>query len=170
MKHLIKRLTYETKFSINENLQKVGALKITEIPFIDKVYTRDIIATDNRKFDINYSYYENNNKYESEVILNIPEGKKFSEIPESKTFSFKNHNYALHFELLKNNSLKINREVTILWDNIKPNDYLEYKKFVEEVIAQKSRLLGLNKTFVLWIKPNPFLKTIRSPMKTQKLY
>ncbi|WP_170141401.1 transglutaminase domain-containing protein [Flavobacterium aquicola] len=137
-----KALTYETKFSINENLQKVGTLKITEIPFIDKVYTRDIIATDNRKFDINYSYYENNNKYESEVILNIPEGKKFSEIPESKTFSFKNQNYTLHFELLKNNSLKINREVTILWDNIKPSDYLEYKKFVEEVIAAEEQIVG----------------------------
>jgi hypothetical protein len=137
-----KKLTYETKFSINENLQKVGALKITEIPFIDKVYTRDIIASDNRKYDINYFNYENNNKYESEVILNIPEGKKFSEIPESKTFSFKNQNYTLHFELIKNNSLKINREVTILWDNIKPNDYLEYKKFVEEVIAAEEQIVG----------------------------
>lgn len=137
-----KALTYETKFSINENLQKVGTLKITEIPFIDKVYTRDIIAAENRKFDINYFFYENNNKYESEVILNIPEGKKFSEIPESKTFAFKNQNYTLQFELLKNNSLKVKREVTILWDNIKPNDYLEYKKFVEEVIAAEEQIVG----------------------------
>ncbi len=137
-----KSLTYETKFSINENLQKVGALKITEIPFIDKVYTRDIIATENRKFDINYFDYENNNKYDSEVILNIPEGKKFSEIPESKTFSFKNQNYTLQFELLKSNSLKIKRNVTILWDNIKPSDYLEYKKFVEEVIAAEEQIVG----------------------------
>lgn len=137
-----KSLTYETKFSINENLQKVGALKITEIPFIDKVYTRDIIASENRKFDINYFDYENNNKYDSEVILNIPEGKKFSEIPESKTFSFKNQSYSLQFELLKNNSLKIKRNVTIPWDNIKPNDYVEYKKFVEEVIAAEEQIVG----------------------------
>lgn len=137
-----KALTYETKFSINENLQKVGTLKITEIPFIDKVYTRDIIAAENRKFDINYFFYENNNKYESEVILNIPEGKKFSEIPESKTFAFKNQNYTLQFELLKNNSLKVKREVTILWDNIKSSDYLEYKKFVEEVIAAEEQIVG----------------------------
>jgi hypothetical protein len=107
-----KSLTYETMFSITENLQKVGGLKITEIPFIDKVYTRDIISTETRKFDINYFNYENNNKYESEVILNIPADKKFSEIPESKTFSFKNQNYTLKFELLNNNSLKIKRDVT----------------------------------------------------------
>lgn len=137
-----KELTYETKFFINESLQKVGTLKITEIPFIDKVYTRDIIASENRKFDINYFNYENNNKYESEVILNIPEGNKFSEIPESKTFSFKNQNYTLQFELVNNNSLKIKREVTIPWDNIKPNDYLEYKKFVEDVIAAEEQIVG----------------------------
>ncbi|MES2573580.1 MAG: transglutaminase domain-containing protein [Bacteroidota bacterium] len=137
-----KALTYETKFSISENLQKVGGLKITEIPFIDKVYTRDIIAADNRKFDINYFDYENNNKYESEVILNIPEDKKFSEIPESKTFSFKNQNYTLRFELINNNSLKVKREVSIVWDNIAPKDYLEYKKFVEEVIAAEEQIVG----------------------------
>jgi Tfp pilus assembly protein PilF len=137
-----KKIIYETKFSINENLQKVGALKITEIPFIDKVYTRDIIATDTRKFDINYFAYENNNKYESEVVLNIPEGKKFSEVPESKAFTFKNQNYTLKFELVNNNSLKIKREVTVLWDNIKPSDYLEYKKFVEEVIAAEEQIVG----------------------------
>lgn len=137
-----KALTYETKFSINESLQKVGGLKITEIPFIDKVYTRDIISTEGRKFDINYFNYENNNKYESEVILNIPADKKFSEIPESKTFSFKNQNYTLKFELLKDNSLKIKRDVTILWDNIAPKDYLEYKKFVEEVIAAEEQIVG----------------------------
>jgi len=137
-----KALTYETKFSINENLQKVGGLKITEIPFIDKVYTRDIIASEARKFDISYFNYENNNKYESEVILNIPEDKKFLEIPESKTFSFKNQNYTLKFELLKGNSLKIKRDVTIQWDNIAPKDYLEYKKFVEEVIAAEEQIVG----------------------------
>jgi hypothetical protein len=137
-----RALTYETKFSISENLQKVGTLKITEIPFIDKVYTRDVIAAENRKFDINYFDYENNNKYDSEVILNIPEGKKFSEIPESKTYSFKNQSYSLKFELLKNNSLKIKREVSILWDNIKPNDYLEYKKYVEEIIASEEQIVG----------------------------
>ncbi len=137
-----KRLIYETKFPINENLQKVGALKITEIPFIDKGCTRDIIAAENIKFDINYCFYENNNKYESEVILNIPEGKKFSEIPESKTFGFKNQKYTSQFELLKNNSLKVKREVNILWDNSKPAAYLEYKKFVEEVIAAEDQIAG----------------------------
>ncbi|WP_264563907.1 transglutaminase domain-containing protein [Flavobacterium sp. N3904] len=137
-----KGLIYETTFSINENLQKVGGLKITDIPFIDKVYTRDIISTENRKFDINYFDYEANNRYESEVILNIPEDKKFSEIPESKTFLFKSQSYTLNFELIKNNSLKIKRDVTIPWDNIAPKDYLEYKKFVEEVIAAEEQIIG----------------------------
>lgn len=137
-----KAMTYETKFLVNENLQKVGGLKITEIPFIDKVYTRDIISTEGRQFDINYFVYENNNKYESEVVLNIPEDKKFMEIPESKTFKFKNQNYNIQFELLKSNSLKIKRDVTIQWDNISPKDYLEYKKFVEEVIAAEEQIVG----------------------------
>jgi hypothetical protein len=30
----------------------------------------------------------------------------------------------------------------VLWDNIVPNDYLEYKKFVEEVIAAEEQIVG----------------------------
>ena len=62
-------------------------LKITDIPFLDKVYTRDIISLESRKYEIEYYNYESVNEYNSEIILNVPTDKKISEIPESKTFT-----------------------------------------------------------------------------------
>jgi hypothetical protein len=137
-----KDITFESKFSISESLQKVGSLKITEIPFIDNVYTRDIIATETRKFDIKYIDYENSNEYESEVILNIPSDKSFSEIPEKKTLSFMNHKYSITYELINKNSLKVNRKVTIPWDNITTTEYVEFKKFVENVVETEEQIVG----------------------------
>lgn len=137
-----KGITFETKFSISESLQKVGSLKITEIPFIDNAYTRDIISTETRKFDIKYIDYENNNQYESEVILNIPADKSFSEIPENKTLNFKNHKYSITYDLINKNSLKVIRKVSIPWDNIATTEYLEYKKFVESVIEAEEQIVG----------------------------
>jgi hypothetical protein len=137
-----KDITFETQFSISERIQTVGNLKITDIPFLDKVYTRDIISLESRKYDIDYFSYETSNEYNSEVILNIPQDKKFTEVPEGKTFTFKGHKYQIAFELVKPNTLKVVRTVTLNWDKISKTDYLEYKKYVEDVIEAEEQIVG----------------------------
>ncbi|MEC4003777.1 transglutaminase domain-containing protein [Flavobacterium sp. SUN052] len=137
-----KDITFETQFNISERLQTVGNLKITDIPFLDKVYTRDIIALETRKYDIDYFSYETSNEYQSEIILNIPADKKFTEIPESKTFTFKGHKYQITFEQLKPNSLKVTRTVALTWDNITTAEYADYKKYVDDVIAAEEQIVG----------------------------
>ena len=135
-------IVFESAFSIPERIQSVGSLKITSIPFLDKVYTRNVIEETSRNYDILYTTYENCKEYDSEVILNIQEGKKFVEIPENKTLTYKNHIYAITFELVKPNALKIKRNVTLSWDNIPKEDYLAYKKYVEDVIEIEKQIVG----------------------------
>lgn len=135
-------MIFETKFTIPERLQSVGSLKISTIPFLDKVYTRNIIEENERNFDIAYTKYENCKEYNSEIILNIAEGKKFAEIPENKTLINKEHKYEISFELVKPNSLKINRRVTLSWDTIKKEDYPEFKKYVEDIIEIEKQIVG----------------------------
>jgi tetratricopeptide (TPR) repeat protein len=135
-------IEFETQLVVNERIKNVGNLKIIEIPFIDKVYTRDIIAKESRNYDIKYINYENILNYSSEVILNIPEGKKFTEIPENKEFSFKNHNFKIVFEIIKPNSLKVTRKVLTAWDNIETKDYVDFKKYVEDVLEVEEQVVG----------------------------
>ena len=56
---------------------------------------------------------------------------KFIEIPENNNLAYKNFNYSIKYELLKNNKLKITRKADTPWDNIKKEEYSEFKKFVE---------------------------------------
>ncbi|GGB68258.1 hypothetical protein GCM10007424_05340 [Flavobacterium suaedae] len=135
-------MKFESKFSITEKLQSVGSLKITDVPYLDKVYTRDIITNEKRKYDIDYTRYENTNEYHTTVIVNIEEGKKFIEIPEGKELKFKGHNYKIKYELVSPNSLKVTRDVTTPWNTIKVADYDEYKKYVEEVLAIEEAIIG----------------------------
>ncbi|MFN8325202.1 MAG: transglutaminase domain-containing protein [Flavobacteriaceae bacterium] len=135
-------ITFETNFTIPEKTQSVGSLKITDMPFLEKVYTRDIIAQETRKMDINYIRYENCKEYQSTLEIKIPEGKKFIEIPENKKFAFKQHNYELVFEHTLPNVLKIKRTVSIPWDNISTTEYAEYKKYVDEVITAEEQIVG----------------------------
>ncbi|WP_264521472.1 DUF3857 domain-containing protein [Flavobacterium sp. N1994] len=141
-KSLDDSIEFETKLLVNEKIKNVGNLKIVDLPFIDKVYTRDIVAEENRNYDIKYITYENNLDYNSTIVLNIPADKKFTEIPENKSYTYKNHSYSINFELIKPNSLKVSRIVTTPWDNITTAEYADYKKYVEEVIANEDQVVG----------------------------
>ena len=135
-------LVYQTNFSIPERLQSVGSLKITSIPFLERVYTRNVIEEISRDYEISYTDYENAKEYNAEIILNIEEGKKFTEIPENKNLKYKEHNYSITFALIKPNMLKISRNVTLSWKNISKEDYPEYKAFVEDVLETEKQIIG----------------------------
>lgn len=137
-----KPLSYEVQYSINDKPQSVGSLKIMKIPFITKPFTKDVIATENRKTDIQYIKYEKQNDYSEEVYLNIPEAMKFVEIPENRTLSYKDFTYLIKYELQGNNRLKITRIANTPWDNIKKEQYPEFKKFVEDAINTEDQILG----------------------------
>ncbi len=137
-----KPLAYELQFSVNDKPQSVGSLKIMKIPFVTKPFTKDIVATENRNTDIQYTKYERQNEYVEEVYLNIPENMKFIEIPENKKLAYNDFSYSINYELQKNNKLKITRTATTPWDNIKKEQYPEFKKFVEEVINSENQILG----------------------------
>lgn len=137
-----KPLAYEIQFNVNDKPQSVGSLKIMKIPFVTKPFTKEIIATEHRNTDIQYTKYERQNEYMEEVYLNIPETMKFIEIPENKTLAYNNFKYAVSYELQKNNRLKITRTAITPWDNIKKEQYPEFKKFVEEAINSENQILG----------------------------
>ena len=137
-----KKIEFETKFNINEKLQQLGSLKIVEIPFLEQVYTKNVISKDVRSYPIVYPNYENVHEYNSEVILNIPSDKKFVEIPEGKVLKYKNHVYSINYNLSKQNQLIVKRSVSLNWDNVETNEYPEYKKYVEEVLATEEQIVG----------------------------
>ena len=127
-------IEFETTFKVADRLKNVGSLKILDIPFTEKVYTRNIINSEVRNYDIHYVYYENNWQYQSEILIKIGNGKKFTEIPEPKTFSFKNHRYSISFTLFDNQTLNIKREVMTTWDDISKEDYSSFKNYVNEIL------------------------------------
>lgn len=135
-------LTYEVQFNVNDKPQSVGSLKIMKIPFVTKPFTKEIVATENRNTDIQYTKYEKQNEYVEEVYLNIPESMKFIEIPENKALAYNNFKYSINYELQKNNKLKITRIANTPWDNIKKEQYPEFKKFVEDAINTENQILG----------------------------
>ncbi len=135
-------ISFDSDISISERLQSVGSLKIASLPFFENIYTRNIVDKETRNYDIVYSQYEDSNNYNSEIILNIPEGQKFSEIPETTSRQYKDHKYEILFELVKPNSLRIKRKASIPWVNVTKEEYPEFKKYVDDIIEIEAQIVG----------------------------
>ena len=135
-------ITFETQFSVQDRNKSVGNLKIANIPFLEQVYTRNLIALVNRNYDINYYNFEINQEYNSEIILNISNDKKFIEIPENKNFIFKGHSFQITYDLISPSSLKVVRKVSLNRDIILKEDYLNFKNYVEDVIEAEEQMVG----------------------------
>ena len=137
-----KPLAYEVNYNVNDKPQTVGSLKIVKIPFLTKPFTKDIVATEVRNTDIYYTKYERQNSYWEEIYLNIPAGMKFVEIPENKVLHYGNFKYSINYEVQANDKLKITRLADTPWDNIKKENYPDFKKFVEEAMNAENQILG----------------------------
>lgn len=133
---------FQTSFVVNERLQKLGSLKVVSIPFIDVVYTKALVETDTRNYPINYNAYEDSFYYSNEVILKLPKGSKFIEVPESKSLKFKGHEYEITFETVQDNELKITRVVKLSPDSIEPSEYVAFKSYIDEVLALEDQIIG----------------------------
>lgn len=137
-----KQLSFSIDFDINDRLQKIGKMRFTSVPLIHQPYTRGIITAEQRKYPIFYPFYENVNHYYSEIIMNIDEGNKFIEIPENKEYTYKKHKYRIGYELLKDNSLKITRDVYTPFDSISVDDYADFKSYVEKIIEDEEAVIA----------------------------
>jgi hypothetical protein len=56
--------------------------------------------------------------------------------------AYNGFNYSINYNLEKNNRLKITRKADTPWDNIKKEQYPEFKKFVEDAINAENQILG----------------------------
>ncbi len=135
-------LLLESEFSISEKPQTVGSLNITNIPFVLKSYTNNLVALETRNFDILYPNYETNTDYVEELTLNLPSPLKFTEIPQNSELTYKNHTYELKFELLEPNKLKVSKKNHTPWDTISAAEYPAFKKYVDEVLHLEAQILG----------------------------
>lgn len=133
---------YQLDFNIHDKLQTVGNMKLFQIPFVDMIYTQFLISEEERSYDLNYQEYEANEYYETEMVLNLEEGRKYVEVPENKSFSFKDHRYEISFELLNPASLKVCRKAIIDRRNISVSDYALFKKYVQDVIEIETTMIA----------------------------
>lgn len=137
-----KIIKYTSELTIDKKINKIGSISVLQLPIVMNPYTSSIVNLEKREYEINYIDYEATDLYEVNYTINIPENKEFIEIPENVSLAFKKHNFSIKYNKLKNHKLRVEINATPSFENIKPQDYLEFKKFVQNVLEAQEAFIG----------------------------
>lgn len=135
-------LVYTTQMSAKEKIKKIGGIKIIELPTISDAYTGNIIEDEEREYPIDYSSYENVDKYITNYVVTVPEGEAFTELPEDVRLEYKGHLYERTYKKIDENELMVTVVARPGKDDITMEEYLEFKDFISEVLEAKEEFIG----------------------------
>jgi len=136
------KISYKSDLTINKKMNSIGSIKILQLPIISHPYENSIIQLDERNYPIDYLQYESVDSYTTEYSIELKENETFVEIPESKSFKFKNHNYSITYKNPQPNKLKVVINCDTPYDNIEPEDYADYKAYVKGVLDAELEYIG----------------------------
>ena len=135
-------VSFVSDLTLNKKMSSIGSIKILQLPIISHPYENSIIQLEERNYMIDYIQYETVDKYNTQYIIEIKEEESFVEIPESKSFKFKNHEYSINYETPKPNKLVVTIDCTTPFDNINPEDYPAYKTYVKGILDAELEYIG----------------------------
>ncbi len=134
---------FNVKFKVNNEIKKIGKMKLLKLPTLAKPYTNDIINLDERKYPIIYHNYETIYEYSINYTLKLPNNHKFIEIPDNVNLSYKKHQFSILYKL-ENQDSQLSVKIHAITDktNILPTEYKNYKQFVKNVLEETEALIG----------------------------
>lgn len=134
---------FNSHFTINNEIKKIGKMKLLKLPRLSKPYTNDIISLDERKYPIIYNKYETVDQYLINYYVRLADGQKFIEVPENVALSYKKHYFTITYTLKNQDTmLVVNIKANIDKSDIQANEYKAYKDFVKNVLEESEALIG----------------------------
>ena len=127
-------------YSIKNEVIEAGSMRMIKIPFLDVIASLENFSLDKREFPIEYWNYENTDKYETSITVQLPPGQKFLEIPSNVDLVLKNNTYSIKY-IKMGQTLKVIRSAKLQRQNIDPADYESFKKFFNDIVEAESKYL-----------------------------
>lgn len=124
---------YFYKYIVENDILKLGSLRTFKLPFSDKLINMNIFEDEERKYDFNFIYYENTDRYHEKMIVKLGENSSFKEMPQDIHAEFKGCVYDLKFKKLNDRELEVDRTYQVVRENIQPKDFAAFKKFMVQV-------------------------------------
>lgn len=129
-------------FVVENDVLKLGSFRAFKIPFADLLIEMTVFEDSERTKVFDFISYENTDRYSEIFEISIPADRTFIEIPERIHAAFNGNVYELNFQKLNDQKVKVERVYTVNRENIQPEDFPAFKKFMTIVNeAENTHLL-----------------------------
>lgn len=140
---LTDSLSYTMNFSVKNEVHEIGNMKALKPTYPDVIATLDNFASDERNYPIEYWNYETIDEYDTQVIIKIPEGAGFIDIPSDEILTFNQLHYEIRYRKKSNQELEITRRfVNNRPQHIMPEEYAAFKSFFEKILKAEQRFIA----------------------------
>ncbi len=133
---------YSYSYTVDNDILNLGSLKTFKIPFSDILVTMNIFEDSKRELEFDFISYENTDRYEESIQVELANTNSFVEVPENIYTEYNGSTYNIEFEKVSDQKMNIKRSYNVNRVNIQPNEFEEFKKFVTKVNdAENTHLL-----------------------------
>jgi tetratricopeptide (TPR) repeat protein len=136
--NLADSVTVAYKVEVKNAMQDVAGMKIFRLPWTD-TNSLDIVASETRKYPMEYWSYQTEDKTTEKMTIEIPQGKKLAEIPQNQKFDCTAASYQLIFDVSVPGKLKVTRNFERKSDYISIQDYAAFREFLNNVSEWDSK-------------------------------
>jgi transglutaminase-like putative cysteine protease/Tfp pilus assembly protein PilF len=134
-------MTYTYNFDITDAFTQFGSTKLIELPFTVKQKPIDFINNPERKYDLDFWKYINDDYRKEKLVINIPKNLKLSEMPKNKIYSSPYADYSLTFKKTGNKLIAI-RHIVFKKDIVPASDFSTFSDFYAKVIKADKTQIG----------------------------
>jgi len=113
-------------------------MKIFRLPWSD-INSLSLVSEEDRKLPLEYWTYQNEDKTNEEIIIELPQDKKLAEIPENKQFDCSVAFYSMTFDTKTPGKVIVNRHFVRKADQISTKDYAAFRDFLNKVSESDSK-------------------------------
>lgn len=133
---------YNYDYKVKNEIAEIGTLRTFRIVYPDVVASLNNFTSDKRTYPVEYSAYEDVDLYETTVTITAPQGTKFTELPASESFSFKDMKFSLQYTLKSPDKLVVTRRFSNKREVIPAADYAAFKSFFEKIIKAEQKFIA----------------------------
>lgn len=153
LNNLVPEVRYQYDFKVSNYITDVNQFKLLKIPWTDALESDPAFSYEERKHPYNFLAWADTSKQEIEIHL--PGNYEPVDLIEEVKLSSSVADYHLHL-MFDDGLLKGNRELIYKKGVVLPEEYLEFKKFYNDVIKEDNRQVLLQRKDVKVIENRSF--------------
>jgi hypothetical protein len=142
LKKLQDTVKMEYSFTVKKAVNEVAGMKIFRLPWADAVESLDFISLEKRNYPFLMWAYNPIPDNIEKMTVELPAGSVLQEKPSSINLSCSVAEYHLNYDYSNSGKIIVSREMKIIGDIVKPEDYATFKEFYNKVAEADTKQLA----------------------------